>query len=295
MTELERRYRWLLRAYPPGYRADYEDELLDVLLATAGPGQARPPLREVRALLVGGIKARVIAAAQGPAWMDGLHLAVTVLSLLQLGVLIPYAGTIPLWVALSALALVAVLRGRMWAALPLVAANGLKIVGVTYGEPWLDGTLLPVFPDRLWQGPALYGTGGPIAPSISYLVLFFCLAVLAIRGRPSRRRSWWWLLALPLVAGADPAWLDIAEGTSSSITRVGLEAALLAGAAYAGHLTGDARWAVAAGVCLVPATAVLAENVELASRQGVAHAALLILLTATAAAVPFRARRRILL
>jgi hypothetical protein len=38
-AELERRYRLLLRCYPPSHRAAHREEMLGVLLATARPGQ----------------------------------------------------------------------------------------------------------------------------------------------------------------------------------------------------------------------------------------------------------------
>ncbi|MEH0937896.1 hypothetical protein [Micromonospora psammae] len=58
MTELERRYRWLLRAYPRAYRQYRADEMLETLLATADDERRRPSLREAAALVVGGLRAR---------------------------------------------------------------------------------------------------------------------------------------------------------------------------------------------------------------------------------------------
>jgi hypothetical protein len=57
MTELERRYRWLLRAYPRAYRQYRADEMLETLLATAD-NPRRPSLREAASLVVGGLRAR---------------------------------------------------------------------------------------------------------------------------------------------------------------------------------------------------------------------------------------------
>ncbi|MEU5942506.1 hypothetical protein ABZ807_25770 [Micromonospora sp. NPDC047548] len=58
MTELERRYRWLLRAYPRAYQQYRADEMLETLLATADDERRRPSLREAAALVVGGLRAR---------------------------------------------------------------------------------------------------------------------------------------------------------------------------------------------------------------------------------------------
>jgi hypothetical protein len=43
---LERRYRRLLRCYPPGHREVHREEMLGVLLATARPGQRAPGARQ---------------------------------------------------------------------------------------------------------------------------------------------------------------------------------------------------------------------------------------------------------
>ncbi|GAA4202703.1 hypothetical protein GCM10022252_59270 [Streptosporangium oxazolinicum] len=67
---LERRYRWLLRAYPRAYRKGYEGELVAILLATAEPGRTVPSARESLALLLGGLRARVIGTTERPAWAD---------------------------------------------------------------------------------------------------------------------------------------------------------------------------------------------------------------------------------
>ncbi|MEU8155222.1 hypothetical protein AB0B94_16285 [Micromonospora sp. NPDC048986] len=58
MTEIERRYRWLLRAYPRAYRQYRADEMLETLLATADDERQRLDLREAAALVVGGLRAR---------------------------------------------------------------------------------------------------------------------------------------------------------------------------------------------------------------------------------------------
>lgn len=58
MTPLERRCRWLLRAYPAWYRRDRAGEMLGTLLEASGPGQTRPSLRDARALVTGGLRVR---------------------------------------------------------------------------------------------------------------------------------------------------------------------------------------------------------------------------------------------
>ncbi|MEW9533523.1 hypothetical protein [Microbispora sp. NPDC049125] len=290
---LERRYRYLLRAYPRDYRERFGEEIVATLLETTPPARSVPSPREAASLVHGGLRARAALASEGPPWRDGLHLGVLVVALGTFATLLPYAGSIPLWVGLSAATVFAVTYGWVWPAIPLAAVTGGKVAAMALGRPWLDQTLLPVLPDRFWGGRALYGTGGPIAPMIAYAVLIVGLLVLASSKRPLRTRSWRWWAVAPLVAGADPAWLDLADASPATFARVAVEAGLLLLACWAGHVSGDPRWAVAAGVYLVTQLAVPMENLSLLSRNGLAHWALLALLTVAATVAPYQSRRRL--
>jgi uncharacterized protein (TIGR03382 family) len=55
---LERRARWLLRAYPAAYRADRGEEIIGTLLETVPPGRGWPPSREAVLLVAAGLRAR---------------------------------------------------------------------------------------------------------------------------------------------------------------------------------------------------------------------------------------------
>ena len=55
---LERRYRRLLRCYPPGHRQVHREEMLGVLLATARPGQRAPGARQTVNLVACGLAIR---------------------------------------------------------------------------------------------------------------------------------------------------------------------------------------------------------------------------------------------
>ncbi|AGL15928.1 hypothetical protein [Actinoplanes sp. N902-109] len=57
--ELELRYRRLLAVYPGWYRREYEDEMVTVLLAGAGPGARRPGLPDRLNLLAGALAVRI--------------------------------------------------------------------------------------------------------------------------------------------------------------------------------------------------------------------------------------------
>ena len=56
--ELERRARWLLRAYPAAYRADRGEEIIGTLVEAVPPGRDWPPRREAVALFAAGLRAR---------------------------------------------------------------------------------------------------------------------------------------------------------------------------------------------------------------------------------------------
>jgi len=301
LARLEHRYRRLLLAYPPGYRAAHGEELLGTVLDVAEPGRSMPAPREALALVAGGLRTRLTYAATGPAWADGLHLGATVLAVLNLATLVRYAGSVPLWTGLSALTLLAVLRGRFALALPLVAAGGVKTAGLALGRPWLGATLLPVYPDALWPGAGvwheapLHSLGGPIAPVTGYALLFGALLVLALRGgRPQVRSSWWWL-AVPAVALTDPAWLEATAATPRTVARLVLELAVFGLAILAGRVTGDLRWAVAGGMYALVTLVHLVENHARFPSHDLSHWAVLALLALVSAAVPVRARRHALL
>ena len=58
-SDLERGYRRLIACYPRSFRKDNEEEILTVLLATAGAGQRRPGLAESADLLRGAVRMRM--------------------------------------------------------------------------------------------------------------------------------------------------------------------------------------------------------------------------------------------
>jgi DNA-binding transcriptional regulator YdaS (Cro superfamily) len=63
---LERSYRRILAWYPRSFRADSEDEILAVLLATADDGQTRVGLAEAWDLVRGAVRMRLWPAAPRP-------------------------------------------------------------------------------------------------------------------------------------------------------------------------------------------------------------------------------------
>jgi hypothetical protein len=66
IDRLERGYRRVLACYPRSFRADSEDEILAVLLATAAEGQARVGWAEAWDLIRGAVRMRLWPAAARP-------------------------------------------------------------------------------------------------------------------------------------------------------------------------------------------------------------------------------------
>ncbi|MFI6484148.1 hypothetical protein ACIBH1_39925 [Nonomuraea sp. NPDC050663] len=288
MTVLERRYRWLLRCYPRAYRTAHGGELLDLLLDSARPGRRVPEAREVVGLVSGGLQARVHELARGNPWWDGMHLGVTAIMAANTAALLPYFGSLPIWVVMSLAALLAILRGRTLLALPLVVATGAKATTIAAGGQLFELTLIPVYPDLLTDR-ALYSTTSPFAVAAGYILVAASLLVLRGVRQP---RSVWWLAALPLVAWSGPEW--ISEGGESfplSLNRLVLEAALIALGAWAGHVSRDPRWALGSALYLLVFSTEMAQHLDFLSRQHLAYWGLLTFVTVAAAALPYRYRR----
>jgi hypothetical protein len=269
---LERRYRWLLRTYPSGYRDAHGDEIVGTLLEAASPTQGLPSAREAAGLLLGGLRtrAREAAAASPPrVWSDGLHLGALLIVLANLGQALELART-P-WTALVAVGALAVLRG--WTRTAVVAT---AVAALAAARPLLPPVELP------WWLPG-YGDWSAVA---RYAVP---VAVLALLARPTasplRPRSWWWLL-LPAVQVAlstvGQPWLVVGLG-------IGLLAAVVVLAV--GAL--DPRPAVAAAVFLLPGLVHAGENLAEggASTDGLVYLAVVILLTMGLASLALRIRR----
>ncbi|GAA3254277.1 hypothetical protein [Nonomuraea helvata] len=293
-TALERRYRRLLRAYPRKYRAAHGDELLDVLLESADAGRTVPALREAWGLLTGGVRSRVAHQATGSAWVDGLHLGITAVAAANLAALLPYAAAIPLWTLLSALALLAVLRGRVLVAFPLSLVTGVKAVAVAGGWQAFNRTLLPVEPSFLTpQG--LFADSSPFAVAATYAVVLIGLLVLASRRREALRiRSWWWWPAAVAIAWAGPHWMEEDTIFPLSLSRLAVEATALGLALACCYLTRDHRWALAAGIYLLVTSIELTTHAEELTRQHLAYWGVLTVLTLGATSAPFRRRRHCL-
>ncbi|GAA0990089.1 hypothetical protein GCM10009555_075290 [Acrocarpospora macrocephala] len=92
MTDLEARYRRLLRWYPQAHRAVHEEEMLGVLMAGAEPGRTRPKVAESADLIRGAARIRLRHAfgpESGPSWRSAFALAGLVATLVLACELVP--------------------------------------------------------------------------------------------------------------------------------------------------------------------------------------------------------------
>jgi hypothetical protein len=195
---LERRYRRLLRCYPPGHREVYREEMLGVLLAAARPGQRAPGARQAANVAACGlaIRARRALSWLGGPWQDAL----AVVSLI----------TPVLMFILAALTLAAAIRG---------AVAGHESLRATV--PWLSLVLVlggPAVAMIGWLAVVLLGLTGRrrAAAAIAAIALALAAASLLV-GVIQMGGAWSGGLALFLVtAGVGPVF--VASLAVSSLT-----------------------------------------------------------------------------
>ena len=129
---LERRYRRLLRCYPPGHREFHREEMLGVLLAAARPGQRAPGLGQAVNLAACGL---VIRVRRIPGWLaaDAGQDALAVVSLIA-----PAVVVILLALGRGAMDATAAARVPFWTLLPVLPSLGESVVVLA----WLAVVLL---------------------------------------------------------------------------------------------------------------------------------------------------------
>lgn len=187
-ADLERRYRRLLYAYPPGYRHQHQEEILATLLDSARPGQHYPSFREAVALALGGLRTRARLAARQSAWSlwaEGLRLgallllvSVTASAASATWLLTEFGGT---WITAKAAGWV------------VTGAAALTVVAVARGAFRAGLVLLVAALAAGWSG-------SPAQPELLGLAVAVVIVLVLLRRPPvpSRRRAWPWLLATPL-------------------------------------------------------------------------------------------------
>jgi hypothetical protein len=234
MSTLEARYRGLLRAYPPWYRADRGEEMLATLLEAARPGQSRPTGREIRSLILGGLRTRARHGQQLTA-AGSLRSAVLLAAVLILltedafqssMVWGGWAPNMPYyWIQFVLALLTLAVAVGAWLGQRAVAAAAIVCAGLWLYQP----------PDR--------------DPSQAILLVLACIAVAVLALRRERlSRSWLWLAALAFALVELPR----VSGTSDLLHLVGnyglfvvLAATLAWSAVDARPMTAVALWLAA--------------------------------------------------
>ncbi|WP_067461062.1 hypothetical protein [Actinomadura macra] len=241
----ERWYRLFLRAFPPGHRLEYGDEILGTLLNDTP--RRLPSPRETAGLLTAGLAARARAAAgeAGPWWADGAQLGLLTLALANLAYGIADHAS-PGWLIASAALVVALLRGWALLALPLALA-----VAFSTGRAMLVGAQATAWPPQLF-GPA-YHNWVSLAPYGMLAIGAVTLAAGRV-GRPLhlRARPWGWLV-IPAAALALTYMPWTWEyGETWQLVRAGTESVLLLSGVLATAIARSPRWALAAAIYVVP-------------------------------------------
>ncbi len=209
MTRLERRAQWLLRLYPAVYRQERGEEIIGTLLE-ASADRTWPRVRDVRALIVGGLKAR---AAQNRLRTVGANLRVAVMGGLAL--------YLSLWVANYLVGVVQALVSNFappvgsssWPAAVAALLTGAAVV-LAWTAPRVAAltVALAAAAGVVYFGLAVGGPHALLGARLLELLALAGLAALAPRdGHPSRH--WLWLPGLiavwsPIVElGVSYGWL----------------------------------------------------------------------------------------
>jgi hypothetical protein len=189
MTTLERRCRLLLRAYPAAYRQDRGEEIVGTLLEATPAGLSWPLARDVRGLIVGGMRARAALNRQRTTAAN-LRIA----ALIGATAYLAFSAVEDLSFVLSAL----VVRAHVAVWWPSLLAGAF--VGGAVALAWLCNRRAVVLAGAIAAAVAVAASLGPAWPrGIAMIIVnLACLAALAGHagrdGWPGRR--WLWPLAL---------------------------------------------------------------------------------------------------
>ncbi|MFB4300123.1 hypothetical protein [Actinomadura sp. NTSP31] len=160
MSALEDRYRRLLACYPADHREVHGEEMLDVLLSAARPGQTRPAPADAVDLLLGAGRIRLrraIAGTGASPWPDALAITGFLATLLLVG------GAARLAVNAPDLA-----------ALATAHHGSMRVYGLMYffgtGPYWLAWTVIAALAWRGLRRPAAVGACAVTAAQLAFAV-----------------------------------------------------------------------------------------------------------------------------
>jgi hypothetical protein len=225
VTLLERRSRSLLRAYRAEYRRDRGEEIIGTLLETTPDGRTWPRLRDTRALVIGGLRAR---AAQSRRLSAAANLRIAVMAGISMYLVLIGADDLGNWVIDPG-----PLRYE-WRGM----AVGLLIL-VTVLAVWIAPRTIAT-PSAVAATVAMYVIDSYEVGFSGWIPLAVCVAAVVLLAPRSARppRSWLWLIGAFAVA-------VLYAGGSSAGLLLQFAPLLAIGVVSVAWLAIDARLAVA--------------------------------------------------
>jgi hypothetical protein len=202
-SQLERGYRRVLACYPKAFRRESEDEILAVLMATAGEGQRRVGLAESADLIMGALRMH-FGLSRSPRPVRNAVRLMCLGAVLTLAVLVTVLVT---------------LGGVRSAAVHDLAARQWPTVMLTQVGPWLTSAPIGA---GLWLWLA-WANGRGYRWARPAFVAFFCVLTVVVffglgegGGEDALPYTWADLIAaaLPWLAGAAAALLISSEMAS---------------------------------------------------------------------------------
>jgi hypothetical protein len=203
VTGLERRCRWLLRAYPGWYRRKWGEEMLDTLLRASPPGRKWPSARDARALVIGGLRVRGWTWPLSMMWVAA---GTVITGYIFYATTHPYisadidgTGFIGFAAGPAAVQIAAVLALVAWMALPLpvLIAGFIRLRGrrpanwlrtAAWAAAWIAGYALSVLAHAWGDVPGV--SWGGVLICAAWLVLGAVMTwILAVPGSHSDMRS----------------------------------------------------------------------------------------------------------
>jgi hypothetical protein len=200
---LERRSRLLLRTYPADYRRERGEEMIGTLLETTPDGRAWPRLRDVRALAVGGLRAR---AAQNSRRSTAANLRIAVMAGVSLYLVLIAADYLGTWV---------IDPGPLRYEWRVMAVGLLIVMAVLL--VWIAPRMIAAL-SGLAAAVAIYFVGRNDLPFWSWTSLVVCVAAIVLLAPRFARppRTWLFLIGACAVAvvasnyGSAVLWLQVA-------------------------------------------------------------------------------------
>ncbi len=191
-----------MRAYPAAYRRERGDEIIATLLEATPEGRKRPLLRDMRALIVGGFRAR---AAQNRHFTTAVNLRLAVLA--GFCIYLAAAAAADLDTFFNSELDRGVLVGRIgWPAL----VAGL-LIGAVVALTWLARRAVVIAAVAL-PAAAAAGYVGVSSVELGFVVTqLVCLAAvvaLTVRAVEHRSPAWLWLIGAVVAALFVPGYLQ---------------------------------------------------------------------------------------